>query len=272
MSKINAPLKWHGGKNAFNGALAKWIISLMPGHLHYVEAFFGGGAVLLSKSPDNVSEIANDLNVDLINFWNVLKTTPDRMLRELWGTPFSEPAFDAATAALADADSVRRATAFFIRCRQSRQGLMKDFATMSRNRTRGGMNEQVSAWLTAVEGLPEVHARLKRVVIMRRPAVDLIQSEDGRNTLFYLDPPYLHETRTAKSCYAHEMSHDDHVQLLEKLAGISEARFLLSGYNSELYSDYARLHKWNRHEYKIANNSSSAETKEQKTECVWTNF
>ena len=39
---MNVPLKWHGGKNAFQGKLARWIISLMPPHLHYVEPFFGG--------------------------------------------------------------------------------------------------------------------------------------------------------------------------------------------------------------------------------------
>ena len=28
-ANITPPLKWHGGKNAFEGKLAKWIISLM---------------------------------------------------------------------------------------------------------------------------------------------------------------------------------------------------------------------------------------------------
>jgi DNA adenine methylase len=107
------PLKWHGGKNAFNGKLAKWIISLMPPHVHYVEPYFGGGAVLLHKDPTNISEVVNDLNGDLMNFWRVLATTPDRMLRQLWATPMSEPVFDAAFQDLADQDAVRRATAFF---------------------------------------------------------------------------------------------------------------------------------------------------------------
>ena len=143
MVTLSQPLKWHGGKGAFNGKLAKWIISLIPPHTHYVEPYFGGGAVLLNKDPEGVSEVVNDCNGDLMTFWKVLATTPDRMLRALWGTPFSEVEFDNAVKDLADSDDVRRATAFFIRCRQSRQGLQKDFATLSRNRTRGGMNEQV---------------------------------------------------------------------------------------------------------------------------------
>ncbi len=92
---------------------------------------------------------------------------------------------------------MQRAVWFFITCRQSLAGRMEDFAPLSRTRTRRRMNEQCSAWLTAVEGLIEVHGRLKRVVILNRPALEVIRQEDGPQTLFYLDPPYLHQTRAA---------------------------------------------------------------------------
>ena len=46
--KLTQPLKWHGGKYY----LAPQIIDLMPPHLHYVEPYFGGGAVLLSRDPN----------------------------------------------------------------------------------------------------------------------------------------------------------------------------------------------------------------------------
>ena len=45
------PLKWHGGKYY----LASKIVDLMPPHLHYVEPFFGGGAVLLARDPEDKS-------------------------------------------------------------------------------------------------------------------------------------------------------------------------------------------------------------------------
>lgn len=61
------PLKWHGGKSY----QAKHIISHMPprcknpnapapgdaGWLHYVEPFFGGGAVLFAQDPEGISEV-----------------------------------------------------------------------------------------------------------------------------------------------------------------------------------------------------------------------
>ena len=69
---------------------------------------------------------------------------------------------------------VQAAVAFFVRCRQSRAGGFKVFATLSRNRTRRGMNEQSSAWLNGVEGLADVHDRLKRVVVLCDDALKVI--------------------------------------------------------------------------------------------------
>ena len=81
---------------------------------------------------------------------------------------------------------------------------------MSKNRTRRKMNEQVSSWLTAVEGLAEVHDRLKRVVMLNDDAVAIITREDSPNTLFYLDPPYVHEARITTHDYSQEMTEHDH--------------------------------------------------------------
>lgn len=278
MTNFTQPIKWHGGKHY----LADWIISHMPPHTHYVEPYFGGGSVLLKKDPEGVSEVANDINGELANFWTVIRNEvlfPDfQRIVEL--TPFSEEFFgicQRASPAYQDAlgdeapEMIDAAWMFFVRARQSRQGLMKDFATLSRNRTRRGMNEQVSSWLTAIEGLPDVHARLKRVVILNRPALEVIKSQDGPNTLFYLDPPYLHETRNTTSDYAHEMSPMDHETLLLHLSEI-KGKFLLSGYPSDMYEHWRGECGWNCVTRQIDNKASSKKTKDVKTECLWMNF
>ncbi len=69
MTKLTQPLKWHGGKHY----LAKRIIELMPEHVHYVEPYFGGGAVLLQKDPEGVSEVVNDIDGELMSFWDCLR-------------------------------------------------------------------------------------------------------------------------------------------------------------------------------------------------------
>ncbi len=276
MTTLTQPIKWHGGKHY----LAKWIISHMADHTHYVEPYFGGGSVLLQKGSEGVSEVANDVNGDLTAFWRVLQDEDAfaDFQRLVDTTPFSEVEFAKAQDWLrdfaemaGDCYSVPRAWHFFIAARQSRQGLMKDFATLSHNRTRRGMNEQASSWLTAIDGLADVHERMRRVVVLHRPAIDVIKTQDGPNTLFYLDPPYLHETRVTTSDYAHEMTADDHAELLTWLAGI-KGKFLLSGYPSELYEHHRKAHGWHMVSREIDNKASSKAVKDTKTECLWMNY
>jgi DNA adenine methylase len=266
------PLKWHGGKQY----LADWVLSLAPEHTHYVEPYFGGGAVLLAREPGG-SEYVNDLNTNLAEFWECLRnpTLYSELQRMLDMTPMSEEMFVECQGIIESPDTrispVTRAWAFFVVARQSRQALMKDFATMSRTRTRRGINEQASSWLSAVDGLAEVHARLQSVVITNKPALEVIRQQDGHETWFYVDPPYLHTTRQTTKDYQHEMSEQDHRDLLSLLASIS-GKFSLSGYPSDLYSEYARIHGWRCEVKEIDNKASSKATKDIKQECLWMNY
>ena len=171
MTALVQPLKWHGGKKY----LADKIIGLMPsrcktpnapkpdddGWLHYVEPYFGGGAVLLANDPEGTSEVANDLNGELMNFWRTLQceTGFNQLKRILESVPFSQVEFEESQemgikSAHGYGHSIHQAALFFIRCRQSLSGRMKGFAGITRNRTRRGMNEQVSAWLNATSWPP----------------------------------------------------------------------------------------------------------------------
>jgi DNA adenine methylase len=116
-----------------------------------------------------------------------------------------------------------------------------------------------------------VHERLKRVLVLNRPAIDVITSQDGPHTLFYLDPPYLHETRVTTADYAHEMAADDHRNLLGCLATV-KGKFLLSGYRSEMYDEFAESLGWHRHDFAIKNHAAGGKSKKTMTECVWCNF
>ena len=102
-------------------------------------------------------------------------------------TPFSQVSFDRAKTP--EGDEIERAVKFFVRNRMSRQGLGTSFATMVRTRTRRKMSDPVSAYLSAVESLPDVHDRLSSVVIFNEDAKRLIEREDHGRALFYLDPP-----------------------------------------------------------------------------------
>lgn len=100
--RIPPPLKWHGGKHY----LAKKIVALMPprcktpnssdtndsGWLHYCEPYFGGGSVLLANNPIGISEVVNDIDGRLTNFWRVLQKDDSFLLfiRMISAIPFSE--------------------------------------------------------------------------------------------------------------------------------------------------------------------------------------
>ncbi len=268
LNRILPPLKWHGGKYY----LANKIIEIMPNHTHYVEPYAGGLSVLLVKNPEGVSEVANDINGELANFWNVLRSEDDfaKFQRLCEATPFSESVWQAIEKSPNDvASPIDRAWRFFVRCRQSLAGRMKCFATLSRTRTRRGMNEQASAWLTAIEGLPAVHERLKRVAILNRSALDVICQQDGPGSLFYLDPPYLGETRATDKVYEHEMAIEEHKDLLNIIREC-KGNVMLSGYPSELYD--SQLSNWNRHEFVLPNQAAGGKQKRRMIEVVWCNF
>jgi DNA adenine methylase len=274
------PLKWHGGKHY----LARRIVALMPPHLHYVEPYAGGLAVLLARCPRDerlwagnssdrrgASEVANDLDGRLMNFWRVLRgeDTFARFRRAVESVPLSRAAWKEAHAHQYGRDAVADAVAFFIDARQSRSGLRKGFTPLTRNRTRRGVNGNASEWLSAVDGLADVHARLRPVVLEHMPALDLIRREDGPDTLFYCDPPYLHDTRASKAAYAFEMSEADHLELLAVLSAC-KGKVMLSGYPSALYE--RELAGWVRHAFDLPNHAAGGATKRRQTEVVWCNF
>jgi DNA adenine methylase len=278
--RILPPLKWHGGKYYLAGR----IVAKMPprckkplapdendvGWLHYCEPYFGGGSVWLVNDPNGISEVVNDLHGRLTNFWRTLQGEESfpHFVRVLEATPFSEAEWQHASEPN-PADPVDDAVRFFVHCRQSLAGRMNAFAPLTRMRTRRGMNEQASAWLKAVEGLADVHARLKRVSILNRDALDVIRQQDGSRTLFYLDPPYLAETRATEDVYAFEMSVKQHEALLETILAC-KGRVMLSGYRSELYDQ--KLRDWTRHEFTLPNQAAAGKQKRLMVEVVWCNF
>jgi DNA adenine methylase len=185
-------------------------------------------------------------------------------------TLHSEDEWNAARELLAgtSGDAVVRAAALFTFCRQSLSGRMQTFAPTVRTRLRGGRNDGVNAWWNAIDALDAVHHRLQSVKVLNRPALEVIRSEDTPATLFYLDPPYLHDTRSATEVYHFEMTEADHRQLLDLLRSV-KGKVMLSGYPSNLYD--TALAGWNRHTFDLPNNAAGGKEKRRMTEVLWCN-
>ena len=74
-------LKWAGGKSALIPELKKYITpELLEGN-RYIEPFIGGGALAFELV--HKSTTIGDLNTELINLYEVVKTDPEGLIKEL---------------------------------------------------------------------------------------------------------------------------------------------------------------------------------------------
>lgn len=235
---------WYGGKYSH----LNWLLPLLPKTTHFCEPFGGSAAVLINREPSPV-ETYNDLYSEVVNFFRVLRDQKEVLIEAIGLTPFSreefEMACEAPTIGLSDLERARR---FYILARQVRTGLAQK-ASSGRwahclLTSRAGMAGAVSRWLGSVEDLSEIAQRLLRVQIEHAPAIEVIQRYDSEETLFYCDPPYVHDSRGDSNAYAHEMTNKDHKRLAEVLHNVS-GKVALSGYDGdmmgELYKDWTRI-------------------------------
>lgn len=97
---------------------------------------------------------------------------------------------------------------------------------------------------TYSDGIGQIGARLRDVVVECGDAVDVMRRHDRPDALHYVDPPYLPATRKAPdNGYRHELDEAGHVRLLDCLLRLRGA-VVLSGYPHPVY-DYI-LTGWRR--------------------------
>jgi len=128
-------------------------------------------------------------------------------------------------------------------------------------------------FLKKVHGLHEIVARLRRVQLENRPAVKIVKKYDSPGTLFYCDPPYLHETRKSKADYKFEMDYEAHLELAEAL-GACRGMVALSGYDhpkmDELYPGWFKV-KFKAKQVPMSNNANNGKALITQ-ECLWMNY
>ena len=257
---------WYGGKFSH----LDFILPNLPEDAeHFCDVFGGSAAVLINRSPAPV-ETYNDIDSELVNFFEMLRDRGEELIQAISLTPFSREELVKACRAERNIEKLERARRFYIRARQTRTGLAQ---TSSEGRwahcvltSRAGMAGAVSRWLGAVEGLPEIVQRLQRVQIENAPSLEVIERYDTKDTLFYLDPPYVHESRGDIKAYEYEMTDFEHVELANLLRHI-KGRAAVSGYRTGLYDDL--FSDWIRIDAPVKTCNSS---KGERQESLWLNF
>jgi len=228
---LRSPLAWTGGKSRLRGE----IIRRIPEHTAYVELFCGAAWVLFGMDPScSKSEILNDADGELINFWRVLKHRPAEFAeraslalasRELWNNwalalRRSESGVHDGTQAN---DEIDRAIRFYvvIKCGFGAQRMPSAFAAHPRRRP-------TMRWIDIREDFGAILARLHQVWIEHLDWRECLAKYDSPNTFFYADPPY----RCAGSkAYLHRFGDADHQALAKALLAV-RGKWLLS-YNDD---------------------------------------
>ncbi len=258
---------WYGGKYSH----LDWLLPLLPDCHHYCEPFAGSAAVLLNRAPSAV-ETYNDLDGEVCNFFRALRNEKEKLIELISLTPFSREEFAISCEIDPNLTELERARRFYVRARQVRTGLAQT-ASLGRwanckNTSRAGMSGVISRWLGGIDCLSDIAERLLRVQIENRPATDVIQLYDSEETLFYCDPPYIHDTRGDDCAYAYEMTDEQHRDLAEALNS-AKGMVAISNYDCDLMDKLYPASRWQK-VYGVEKTIHS--TKGKRVEVLWTNY
>ena len=165
------------------------------------------------------TEVLNDKDGDLINFYNIIQKHPDEFSRQARQIVISRRIYDLMkaqeTGFLSD---IERAVRFYYLLRIGFGGRIK-------NPNFGVSTTRMPKWNPDQFRLHfrEIARRLEGVTIECMDYADLIERYDRPWTLFYCDPPYIN----AESVYCVAFSKQDHKHLASVLTAI-KGRFILS--------------------------------------------
>ncbi|HQS59932.1 MAG: DNA methyltransferase [Gallionellales bacterium 35-53-114] len=265
MTPTRPLLRYHGGK----WRLADWLISHFPAHRVYVEPFGGAASVLLQK-PRSYSEVYNDLDGEIVNVFRVMQCPEkrDRLMEMLRFTPYARAEFELAWQPTDD--QVESARRVIIRAQMGfgSAGATKGSTGFRRDTARRYTTAMMD-WVRYRDCMPPIIERMTGVQIENRPALDVIRTNDADGVLFYIDPPYMHDTRVMDGgtrYYRHEMTNDDHAVLLDQVSKL-RGMVVLNGYHSRLYD--TALTGWTK--YSKQSRAAAARGTAIRTEVIWLN-
>jgi DNA adenine methylase len=259
-------LRYHGGKFR----LARWLLGYFPAHTCYVEPYGGAASVLLQK-PRSYAEVYNDLDGDVVNYFEVLRDPELRrqLIEACVLTPYARDEFNRSWDETAD--PVERARRL---CVRAQMGFGSCGATKGttgfRIDTKREYGTAQQLWALFPDTIAAAGRRLAGVLIENRPALRIMAEHDYRETLHYIDPPYVHQTRVRgagkQRYYRHEMTDTQHAELLEaaqQLKGMA----IISGYRTELYDE--ALKGWTS--YSTTSRIAAGRGGAVRTETIWLN-
>ena len=260
---MNTVLKYPGSK----WSTASWIISNFPAgyeKMTYCEPYFGSGAVFFNKER-SVIETIGDIDSNVTNLFEVIRTRPKELARLIEFTPWSRDEYKKSYTMTGD--SLEDARRFLVRMWQAIGAKSSDITGWRSNIQ--DLNGNVNQWTTRLpKNIIDASRRLRHsknglVQIENQPAIKLLQRYARPYVFIYADPPYVRSTRSGR-IYACEMTDKDHIELLELLQK-HPGPVMISGYNNEIYNNL--LKGWH-----IKRRSANCEGGQKRVEVLWMNY
>lgn len=259
---VKTPITYYGGKQH----MLKHIMPIIPEHKVYTEAFAGGAAVFFAKEPVEI-EIINDINSNLIVFYEVAKNHPSELLQRVKSTLHSRKQHDIAWEIYCNPDEhteIERAWALWVLCTQGFAS--KISAVWGYDKSRRTMSKRIQNAKARFN--MDLCSRLERTTIECKPANDVIVRYDSPEAFHYVDPPYFNSDCAHYGGYTEA----DFRELLDVLSRI-KGKFLLSSYPSDLLSSYIKKYGWECREIKqhVSVNAKSG-VRKAKVEVLTANY
>jgi len=222
-------LRYFGG----NWRLAPWVIEHFPPHVCYEEAFAGAFSVGMRKKRCRF-EYYNDVDGRVVNFFRQLRDNLEEFKRLVSLTPFSREEFVLARSVAAD--PLEDARRFYVLMWQGRGG--HEHSTGWRfQRVHARSKTARRDWFDTSH-LDAVVERLREVQLENDDVFAVMRRFDGPDTLHYLDPPFLAETRgKSVARYRREMKDPEEHKLFLALCVALEGFVVLRHPRCPLYED-----------------------------------
>lgn len=228
---LNSPFSYFGSKSRISLKITQYF----PPHYAWVEAFCGSAAITFAKKPAKI-EIINDIDNEIVNFFEQLRNNRENLLNSIYFTPYASDEFYLSQIDEPGLSQLEKARRFVIKAMMTINGALgKENAgfSYSQSYSRNNVEARVNRWNNLPERLIPISERLKNVRVENRDARDLLKMFINKPaTLVYLDPPYL--TKRSHE-YNHDVNYEEfHRELLE-ICNASKCMIVISGYHSKIY-------------------------------------
>lgn len=198
MEKIVYPvIKWAGGKRRLAPVIASYFFdgNLLKLGSTYFEPFLGGGALMFFLKHKNAVGI--DQNPELINFYNVLKTSPEELFETLQNefAPFHSESFyyevrnrDLASDFVKSFTKVERAARFVYLNKSCFNGIWR---VNSKGHNNVPWNHQNTVSLPSLESIMSAHDYIvENNISFVRGDYKKVLDKAKTGDFVYFDPPY----------------------------------------------------------------------------------